>query len=287
MEPTRVVDAHVHFWDPAELRYSWLDDLPALLRPFLPADYEPLSSGTVDAVLFVEANCSLAESAAEVAMVERMAADEPRIAGTVAFVNLLDEAARPATLARLAGMNGVVGVRQNIQGHAAGYAVDNAFVRGVEQVGLHGLTFDLCVTAHQLAEVTELVRRCADTRFVLDHCGKPAIRDGAFEPWASDIRALAAHANVSCKLSGLLTEARADQLCDEALLPYARQVLDCFGPSRLIYGSDWPVVTLAGGAGAWRAFTDRFTAAWTLAERQLFYSENAIRLYGLPLHVHS
>jgi len=265
MELTRVVDAHVHFWDPAELRYPWLDELPALLRRFLPADYEPLSSGTVDAVLFVEANCSPAESEAEVAMVKRMAADEPRIAGTVAFVNLLDEAAR--LLDRLRRAVAVVDADEFDLA-----AVDAAVVVDHAEKG---------------AEVTELVRRCPDTRFVLDHCGKPAIRDDAFEPWATDIRALAAHAHVSCKLSGLLTEARADQLCDEALFPYAKHVLDCFGPSRLIYGSDWPVVTLAGGAGAWRAFTDRFTAAWTPAERQLFYSDNAIRLYGLPLHVHS
>lgn len=287
MEYAGVVDAHVHFWDPAELRYPWLDGEPALRRPFVPADYEPLATSGVDTVVFVEANCTPADSAAEVALVERLAAAEPRIAGMVAFVDLLDEAARPSALARLSRAAGVVGVRQNIQGRAPGFSVDDAFVRGVEDVGHRGLAFDLCAAAGQLAEVTELVRRCPGTLFALDHCGKPAIRNDAFEPWATNIARLAAHPNVSCKLSGLLTEARAEQRRDEALLPFARHVLDCFGPSRLIYGSDWPVVTLAGGAAMWRAFTDRFTAAWTSADRQLFYSNNAIRLYGLRLYAHS
>ncbi|MEP7347590.1 MAG: amidohydrolase family protein, partial [Gemmatimonadaceae bacterium] len=221
MERSIVVDAHVHFWDPALLHYSWLGSVPELNRRFLPSDFAPLVSGTVDAVVFIEANCSPAECTDEVEFVERLAATESRIAGTVAFVDLLDERGRSAALERLRETNRVVGVRHNIQGHAEGFPLNPTFVRGVREVGEHGLPFDLCLTSDQLSEVTELVRRCPHTSFVLDHCGKPAIRENAFDRWSLDLAHLAAHDNVCCKLSGLLTEAHADQRGDEGLLPYA------------------------------------------------------------------
>lgn len=286
MQGPDVVDAHVHFWDPAELHYRWLGDLPELGRAFLPADFESLTLGAVDAVVFVEANCSAAERADEVAFAERLAAAEPRLAGIVACIDLLDERRRSAALERLPEAGHVVGVRHNIQGHAAGFALDATFERGVQELGRLGVPFDLCVTAGQLSEVSALVRRCPLTTFVLDHCGKPAICDDAFATWAVDLAELAAHDNISCKLSGLLTEARADQRGYEALLPYAEHALACFGTDRLMFGSDWPVVTLGGGDMAWRAFTDRFTGSWSADERQHFYADNAIRLYRLHLHGH-
>jgi len=273
----------VHFWDPAVLHYPWLDDVPGLGRPFLPSDYRPVSPD-VNGVVFVEANCLPNEGAREVAFVEQLAAAEPSIIGTVAFVDLLDEPPRRAALERLAQTPQVVGVRHNVQGHAPGFCTQPAFVRGVLEVGQLGLVFDVCATAAQIGEVTELVRRSPSTQFVLDHCGKPAIRDKSFEPWAADIARLAELENISCKLSGLLTEARPDQRNYESLLPYADRILACFGPSRMLFGSDWPVATLAGGYRAWREFTDRFASTWSVADRQRFYAGNAIHLYGLDLH---
>src|SRR6266480_4535978 len=133
----------------------------------------------------------------------------------------------------------------------------------------------------QLREVTDLVRRCADTRFVLIHCGKPAIRHRRLELWRSDIACLAAQENVCCKLSGLLTEAEPQRRRDEDLIPYAASVVECFGTERVLYGSDWPVLILAGSCGDWYGFTERFTAGWTAAERRRFYADNAIRVYAL------
>jgi L-fuconolactonase len=279
----------MHFWDPGTLRYPWLDEVPGLRRAFLPEDYAPLVSGTVDAVVFVEANCLPAQSAAEVEFVDQLAAKDPRIAGTIAFAEFLDEndGGLEVVLDRLSQNDRVAGVRHNIQGHPAGYCTDERFVLGVQLAGEFGLTFDLCATAQQLAEVAQLVELCPETQFVLDHCGKPAIRDDAFAPWARDLALVAAYDNVSCKLSGLLTEARADQRGADGLTPYAAHVTQCFGASRLLYGSDWPVCTLGGGATAWRAFVDHFTEEWSSADRQRFYADNAIRLYGLELHAHS
>jgi len=278
-----VVDAHVHFWDPGELHYPWLEGRTGLDRAFLPPAYSTAAAEIpITQVVVVEGNCRPEEARREVEFVERLAAAEPHIAGIVAFVDLGDPNARDRSFDALASSHKVKGVRQNIQGHSPGFCRRRAFVEGVRQVGRRGLTFDLCATHDQLPEVTGLVRECPDTRFVLDHCGKPAIRNrgGGRKPWSADVARLAAYENVSCKLSGLLTEA-AERWCEEDLVPYATKVVECFGTERVIYGSDWPVLTLAGSYRDWYGFTDRFTAGWTEAERSRFFRDNAVRIYGL------
>ena len=282
----RVVDAHVHFWDPGTLEYPWLGELPPLKRAFLPRDFGPFADGTVDAAIFVEANCAPARTADEVEWVERMLDDEPRIAGIVAYVDLLDEGHRAGALDRVRRSPHVVGVRHNIQHQPAGFATQPAFVRGVRELGALDLPFDLCITADQLAEATMLVEHCPDTRFVLDHCGKPAIRDDAFESWARGLEHLARHERVACKLSGLLTEARPDQGDAKTMRPYLEHARDCFGAARLLYASDWPVCSLAGGEDRWRAIVDQLSAEWSAAERQALFAGTACRVYGLTAVVH-
>lgn len=285
MEPYRVIDAHVHFWDPSALQYPWLDGIPALHRAFLPADLGALCQGALHGVVFVEANCLTTESIAECDFVDQLADIEPRIIGTVAFVDLLDARGRRDRLAALKHRARVVGVRHNIQRQPPGFSLQPEFIRGVREVGAHGLTFDVCITADQLPDVTELVRRCPGTSFVLDHCGKPAISADAFDPWSTALSRLAENTNVACKLSGLCSEARPEQR-DDGIVRYARHAMHCFGAARLIYGSDWPVVTTAGGERAWFALVERFVADWTAEERQGFFADNAIRLYGLPQGTH-
>ncbi len=282
MNAAQMVDSHVHFWDPGERDYPWLRSVPALDRAFLPSDYAAATDGiAITQIVFVESNCLPEEAPRELEWVERLAQAEPRLAGIVAFADVADSRTLEPQLDVLSGSSRVKGVRQNIQGQPTGFALQPAFVEGVRAVGRRGLTFDLCVTDDQLREVTDLVRRCADTRFVLDHCAKPAIRQRRLEPWRADISCLAAQDNVCCKLSGLFTEAEPEHRRDEDLLPYAASVVESFGTERVLYGSDWPVLTLAGRYGDWHGFTDRFTAAWTPTERRRFYADNAIRAYGL------
>jgi len=277
----RVVDSHVHFWDPAVLHYPWLEVVPALRRSFLPGDLESVTESKVDAVIFVEANCLASESLKEVEFVERLASAEARIMGIVAYADMLDDAGRMNALEALARHGSVVGVRHNIQGHPRGYCLAPTFVGGVQEAGQRGFTFDLCITADQLPDATQLALLCPDTRFILDHCGKPAIRADALDVWASDLEDLARCANVVCKVSGLLTEARADQQNLEALRPYLKHAHLSFGVERLLFGSDWPVVTLAGSTASWRGVVDAFTASWDDDDRYAFFAGNATRTYGL------
>jgi L-fuconolactonase len=276
-----IVDAHVHFWDPSVLRYPWLDGLPALDRPFLPSDYATATAGiVVDTVILVEANCVPDQTVREVNFFDHIAASDSRVAGIVAFASLTAPHGLDAALAALAARPRVRGVRHNIQGEAPGFCTQRAFVEGVREVGTRGLTFDLCATHDQLREVTQLVRECPNTRFILDHCGKPAIRDGLLESWRTDIAGLAECANVWCKLSGLITEA-AHGWREADLVPYVSHVVDRFGVERVLYGSDWPVLTLTAGYGDWFRFTEHFTASWREVDRRRFYRDNARRAYAL------
>ena len=276
----RMLDAHVHFWDPARLHYRWLSDMPALQRPFLPQDMPALADGVLDGVIFVEANCRITENLGELDFIDLIDGGA-QILGTVAFVDMCDAARRAVVLRELARRPRAVGVRHNIQRQPAGFCIQDEFVRGVQAVGRAGLVFDLCITADQLPEATELVRGCPDTMFVLDHCGKPDIAGDALEPWATDLRRLAGHENVACKLSGLLSEARPDQRTGSGIVPYASHAMECFGPDRLMYGSDWPVVTTAGGEPLWRSLVLDATSNWPDAARQAFFFDNAVRIYGI------
>ena len=276
------LDAHVHFWDPAGLRYPWLEGLPTLARAFLAADYASASGGIpIDSVILVEANCLPDETLGEVEFFEQCAESGPPVAGIVAFASLTAPSELDRLLDALAGRPKVKGVRHNSQGEAPGFCTQASFVDGVRKVGARGLTFDLCPTHNQLSDVLQLVRACPDTRFVLDHCGKPAIRDGELDPWRADIACLAECGNVWCKLSGLVTEASHTTWREADLIPYASHVFERFGTDRVMYGSDWPVLTLAAQYRDWFAFTERFIEGWSDAERRRFYHDNATSAYAL------
>jgi len=279
---TGIVDAHVHFWDPSRLTYPWLEELPTLDRPALAEDYARATTGiAVDAMILVEANCLPRQALDEADFFASIAASDPRVAGIVAFASLTAPEELDRTLDALTAVSLVKGIRHNIQGEAPGFCTQPSFVEGVQTVGRRGLTFDLCATHDQLREVLELVRQCPDTRFVLDHCGKPGIRDRLFESWRRDIAHLAECANVWCKLSGLVTEASPDEWREADLVPYASHVVNQFGTGRVMYGSDWPVLTLAAGYADWFEFTKWLTAGWSDAERRGFYRENALTAYGV------
>jgi L-fuconolactonase len=279
-----MIDAHTHFWDPSVLRYPWLDEEPALRRAYGIDEYRrdwPETAPPMDRVVFVECDCNPTQSRAEVAYVERLTSAGAPVAAIVAHAEVNDHQGLPPLLDAYASVPLVRGIRHNIQGHPAGFCAAPAFVDGVREIGRRGFTFDLCVTHDQLAEAVDLVRRCPETRFVLDHCGKPAIRDRSLEPWWRDLARLAAEPNVvGCKLSGLLTEAGPGWIEPE-ILPFAEAAVAVFGADRMMYGSDWPVVTLAGNHAGWYDFTRRVTFSWTESARRAFYSDNAARVYRL------
>ncbi|MCC6927771.1 MAG: amidohydrolase family protein [Gemmatimonadaceae bacterium] len=281
------VDAHIHLWDPEVLSYPWLQAHASLARRFLPEDYGSLNGGSarpVDAVVAVEGNVRDGAGVVEAAWLDWVAAMDPRIAGIVAYVDMLDDPRRDHAFTALRRMPRVVGVRHNIQGHPAGFSTQPRFVAGVRAVAAAGYPFDLCATASQLGEVRALVERCPEVHFILDHCGKPDIGHGSFDAWRRDIDAIAAHDTVTCKLSGLFTQCAPDPCDERAIRPYLRHVVEIFGPRRVMYASDWPVCTLAGSADAWHALVcDVVGGLCSRHERDEIFGGTAIRAYRLTI----
>jgi L-fuconolactonase len=253
MKGSAIVDSHVHFWNPTRLRYSWLDGLLALNRAFLPFDFAAASaSSNVTKMIFVECGCEPTQSLAEVGWASALVKEEPRLKGIVAHASLEKGDAVRGELDALAGCPLVKGVRRNLQGEPdTAYCLRADFIAGVRLLAARGFSFDLCIRHEQLHAVTELVRRVPQVNFVLDHFGKPDVRNRKTEPWAADLKALAASPNVVCKLSGLATEADWNYWQPSDLKFYFEWALECFGFDRVLFGGDWPVATLATTYERW------------------------------------
>jgi L-fuconolactonase len=276
----RLIDAHIHFWDPNTRNHEWLQALPDLARPFTPSDID-FGTRAPDGVVFVEADCALTESLSEVQWVSSLASGDVPIIGIVARAPLERGAAVGSLLLRLADEPLVVGVRRLLQHEPLALLQDPALVEGARLLADHGFAFDLCVTFDQLRPVTKLVRSCPDTTFVLDHVGKPPVADRLLDPWREDLRMLAMCPNVTCKLSGLATLARAGWSCRD-VLPYLRYALGEFEPGRCMFGSDWPVALQNTSYEAWLDTVVEATQDLAPRERDDIFGETATRAYGLP-----
>ncbi len=243
-----LIDTHLHLWDPQALPHPWLAGEPALDRTFLPADLDT-GAHAIAGFIFVEAGAE--NGAAELAWVSRLARRWPALRGVVAHAPLELGADAAPLLAQVASNALTVGVRRNVQDEPAGFMLSESFVAGVRLLGDRGLPFDACVRERQLRELAQLVDRCAEVTFVLDHLGKPGIAHGRQQPWRDDLSALARRPNVVAKLSGLTTEADPRRWTAQDIAPYLGHALTEFGPDRCMFGSDWPVSTLATTYQRW------------------------------------
>lgn len=248
-----LVDSHVHLWDRSRFDYAWLaTESGALGRDFLPADLlGEVAHPHVDfaGAVFVQADCRADQALAEAAWVSGLADAGAPIIGIVAAAQL--ETGDTDGLAALSNIPRVVGVRRLLQDEKPGFAVQDEFVAGVRSLAGYGFTMDLCIRQWQLPEATALVEACPEVAFVLDHLGKPTISSDAFAGWAEDLAALAHLPNVHCKLSGLMTEAPDDMRTPATLRRWLDHAVEVFGAERCMFGSDWPVLTLAGSYRWW------------------------------------
>lgn len=237
------IDSHQHFWSYSAQQYTWMRPEQGILkRDYLPPDLEPLLRATgFEGTIVVQARQILEETRWLLELADRY----PLITGVVGWVDLQSPTVRD-DLARFAAHPRLRGVRHLLQDEADDeFALRPAFQEGIRVLAEFDLTYDICIIERQLPEALQLVYRFPDQPFVLDHIAKPRIKDRFFEPWASNLRRLAGFPNVVCKLSGLVTEADWLAWQPSDLTPYLDVVFDCFGPRRLMIGSDWPVCTLA------------------------------------------
>ena len=276
-----IVDTHVHLWDIERLSYPWLASVPAINKNHLVEDYRrACGSVQVAKMVFVQSDCAPEQALAEAEWVSGLARGEPRLRGMVARASLEQGDAVQPHLEKLVALPLVKGVRRLIQGEPdPEFCLRPDFVRGVQLLHAHGLSFDLCIKHPQLANTIRLVRQCPDVRFVLDHIGKPDIKAGRLDPWRAELRELARMENVWCKLSGMVTEADHAKWTPAELRPYIDHAVECFGFGRVMFGSDWPVSTLATDYPRWVATLDDAVRGCSAAELEQFYVRNAETFY--------
>ena len=278
---TTRIDSHQHFWkyDPRE--YGWIDErMGALKRDFLPADLEPrLRAAGFDACVTVQARQTLEETAWLLELADR----NPFVVGVVGWVDLCSPDA-PAQLERFAKHPKLVGVRHIVQGEADDRFLLRAdFGRGIALLEEFGLAYDILIHPRHLAVAAEFVKRFPRQRFVLDHLAKPEIARGEIRAWTRDVRALAAEPNVHAKLSGLVTEADWKRWTPDELRPYLDVAFACFGPGRLMAGSDWPVCTVAGDYGRVMGVITEYLGERPAAEREAVLGGNARAFWRLEV----
>ena len=270
------IDAHHHLWTLARGDYGWLTpDLAPIYRDFRLPDLAPhLSAAGIEGTILVQA----APTEAETMFLLDIAENAELVRGVVGWTDF-DAADGVARIDALAARNLLVGLRPMVQDIGDDdWLLGPALAPLLAAMARNGLVFDALVLPRHLPKLLRVIGSHPDLEFVLDHCGKPRLATGEMAIWQRDIALLAEHPNIVCKLSGLVTEAAPDwQIAD--LRQAVDHVLACFGPQRMLWGSDWPVVNLAGGYTKWFAAAETLLADLSPDEQAGIFGGNAARIY--------
>lgn len=275
------IDAHHHFWRYCAAEYPWIGKgMERLAHDHLPADLAPLAAAEgIGGTVAVQARQSLEESR----WLLELADDNPLIRGVVGWVDLRSTHVEDQ-LREVAKHPKFVGVRHVVQDEAdPRFLLGESFLHGIGKLATFGLTYDLLLYPQQLPAAAEFVGRFPEQPFVLDHLAKPRIKARELKPWQHDLQALAAHGHVLCKLSGMVTEAAWQGFKRADFTPYLEVALETFGPQRLMFGSDWPVCTLAAEYAEVVGIVTDFLAPLAEAEREAIRGGNAAQFYALPV----
>jgi predicted TIM-barrel fold metal-dependent hydrolase len=278
----QIVDTHQHLWDLDLFRYSWLDSLPMLNRSFRMADYLTAAKGlnvvkSVHLEADVDEGYMLDETRHLLELADRP--DNP-LEGIVACGRPESEDFR-SYLDKIAGHPKLKGIRRVLHTQPDGVGQGVTFIKNVAALSGHGLSFDICVLARQLPIAINLVARCPDVIFILDHCGVPQVKEKNLDPWRSHIAEIATFPNVSCKISGLVAYADPKTWSTEDLRPFVEHVIASFGWDRVLFGSDWPVCTLSASYQQWVEALREITQGAAEANQRKLFCDNAVRVYKL------
>ncbi len=274
------IDAHQHFWIYRAEEYDWIDESMApLRRDFLPGDLAPeRHEAGFHGSIAVQARQSLEETR----WLLELADGDPSIMGVVGWVDLRSPDVQ-SQLEAFSRNSKLVGVRHVVQAEPNDrFMLEEDFLRGISLLERFDLTYDILIYPRHLAVAAEFVKNFPRQRFVLDHLAKPYIKTGEIDPWAAGIRKLAEFPNVSCKLSGLVTEADWKSWQPEQITPYISVAFEAFGPDRLMIGSDWPVCRVAGTYGRVMDIVKAYLAQYSSEVQEGVLGGNAQRFWKLP-----
>lgn len=273
------IDAHQHFWQYDAERYGWIsEEMRHIRRDFMPEDLQPiLAANGIDGAVLVQVHQTEAENDFFLSLAEQ----NNFIKGVVGWVDFqADDIAE--RLEYWSSFSNLKGFRHIVQAEAdEDFLLRKNFRRGIEALSKTRFAYDILVVHRQLPAVVKFVQQHPNQRFVLDHLGKPDIKNGLLEPWATHIKALSWSENVSCKISGMVTEADWQNWSAETFKPYLDTVTEAFGTERLLFGSDWPVCLAAGEYEEVKSLADKYFASFSETEKAAIFGENAASFYQL------
>ena len=276
------VDSHQHFWHYHPDTHGWITPAMSVLRrDYLPADLEPeLRDHGITGCVAVQA----AQTAGETDFLLRLANENPFILGVVGWLDLRSDTL-PEQLEAYSAFPKLKGLRHIVQDEPDDrFMLQPGFLRGIGELARFGLTYDILIYPRQLPAAAELARRFPQQRFILDHLAKPDIRRKPDAAWRDGLQALAAHPNVSCKLSGMVTEAAHGAWREADFRPFLDLAFEAFGPERLLFGSDWPVCLLSARYGEVAGIVRNYLADVPLSVREAVMGGNARTFYNLTAY---
>lgn len=273
-----IIDSHQHFWKYDPVVHSWItDDMKVLQQDFMPETLALLlKENDIDGCIAVQAG----QTTDETTFLLNIAHKYAFVKGVVGWVDFfapdLDE-----QLQILSHYSRLKGFRHIVQAEPQGFLLQPFFVEGVKKLKTYDFTYDILVYHHQLKETLAFVQKLSGQKLIIDHCAKPAIKNKELGNWAAYIKEISKSQNVYCKLSGLFTETDWRQHQDEDFYPYLDVVFEAFGTDRLIFGSDWPVMLVAGSYAKWKKLIENYMEGLGIKEREAVFGGNAINFYRL------
>ncbi|RXG26825.1 amidohydrolase family protein [Leeuwenhoekiella palythoae] len=274
-----IIDTHQHFWQYNPVKHSWIDDeMAAIRRDFMPQDLQPVyEEHDITGCIAVQADQTLEENT----FLLNLASDYDFIKGVIGWVDFQSDAVQK-DLNYYAEMPLMKGYRHVLQSEADNsFLLRKSFLNGISKLKNTGAVYEILVFSHQLPAVLEFVKLFPEQQFVIDHIAKPYIKAGYIDAWALLMKAIGSYENVSCKISGMVTEADYKIWKPIDLMPYMNVVLEAFGPNRIVYGSDWPVCLVAGSYAQVLSVAQAFSGQLSKDEQELFFYKNAQRIYTL------
>jgi L-fuconolactonase len=288
-----IIDAHLHVWDQTRLKYSAFEGNPLFNHPYHVEDYRrDCGNLDIEAMVFLECYADFWEGGGqyiqEIAFVEDEAKRDPRIKAIVPMAPLeWGRGVEPILAEMRHGHPTVKGIRRIVEFDTdpRKLTLSDSFVEGVKLLEKFGMHFEINVNHTQMDIVREFVPRVPNVPLILDHCGKPGIKEGAIDQYRDDVKELSKHQNLAIKLSDLPVEADFDKWTEADLRPYIEATLDTFGPDRTIYAGDYPILLQATTMTEWVDVLDRAFADLGLSETETrkIYRDNANSFYRLGL----
>jgi L-fuconolactonase len=279
-----IVDSHVHIWDTNRFPIPWLEAIPTLNERIWIEDYFTATGDlNVEGFVYLQVEVAPPYALIEAQAIASLAEVDRRVLAIVPWAPLEEGEKVRIFLEQMVSISPrIKSIRRIVQSEPdPEFCLQPGFIRGNQILSEYGLTSEICCNFTQLAANVELVRQCPGTEFILNHIAKPNIRGGEFEPWASQMSELAALGNVVCKISGATTEADLEVWTIDDVRPYVEHALTVFGEDRVLFGSDWPVVTQAASYTRWVETVEEITRDFSDEQKAKLWKLNAVRFYRL------